>query len=223
MQSPTTTQAWPFLVTNTRTRDSVTVVAPDRLAQPDLLREVVHEAPLDAEAVQALPVSDGRGTQITIVYRMVSAPGALVDDADPVLLDRNGRRIRLIEGLVISGHGPVRVTEADFAQVRQAYHAPFRQLWEADERASEPVPAPAFPLSVANDPPLRVIQERPIHVRTSLFPDAALRRAMSNLARGPQARPPAARKGGASPFVLLLSLLLSLLILIEVFRLLARK
>src|SRR5579863_680833 len=105
MASKTALQAWPFLISTDATSGFVTVVAPQFMLESDtaeLLRLVTDGdiTPEDAVNVRAL-LGSPQGT-LLIAYRITVAPGALLDRPDEALYDHQGRRILLIEGMVVA-------------------------------------------------------------------------------------------------------------------------
>ena len=170
MVSRTTFQAWPFLISTDATSGFATIVAPDFMlaaGTADLLRTVTdgEETPNDAVYVRA--VTGGPVGSLLVAYRISAAPGALLDRTDDILLDRQGRRILLIEGIVVTARlmdiTALAVSAEDFAQVRAAYHDAFRAMWTAGDvlptRGSR-----SFALSGAA--PLRIIRKSHIMLPT---------------------------------------------------------
>jgi hypothetical protein len=140
MVSRTTFQAWPFLISTDATSGFSTIVAPAFMVSAgtaDVLRTVTDgdETPEDAVYVRA--ITGGPVGSLLIAYRISAAPGSLLDRPDEVLLDRQGRRILLIEGVVVEGRlrdlDALAMSVEDFAQVRGAYHDAFRSMWAAGD------------------------------------------------------------------------------------------
>lgn len=148
----TTRQAWPFLISTNATSGFVTIVAPQfmmAMGNTDLLRLVTDGEVTPNEAVYVRTIMGERDDAIIVAYRIVPAAGELLHRPDDILYDHQGRRILLIEGAVIPAH-PAFMTQLvftanDFAQVRVAYEAAFRALWEAPV-ALAIQPSSAFPL-----------------------------------------------------------------------------
>ncbi|MBA3823410.1 MAG: hypothetical protein H0X24_05805 [Ktedonobacterales bacterium] len=165
MVSRTTFQAWPFLISTDATSGFATIVAPAFMVAAgtaDLLRTVTDGDVTPADAVNVRAITGGPVGSLLIAYRISVAPGTLLDSADEVLLDRQGRRILLIEGVVVEGRlrdlDALAMTAEDFEQVRAAYHAAFRAMWVAGDilptQSSQ-----AFPLGQRTGTRLDVIRK----------------------------------------------------------------
>lgn len=167
MARTTTIRAWPFLVSTDATHGFVTILAPQFLVDAgvaDVLRrvtegEVTPEGEVNLLPVTGLPI-DGGG--VVIAYRIAVAPGALINSPDDILYDRQGRRILLVEGLVVEAldAAELAVSEDDFAQVRQAYRAAFQRVWDTNPEL--PPVAPSLAFALAGGAPLTPIRRAPI-------------------------------------------------------------
>ncbi len=138
MARTTTIRAWPFLVSTNATQGFVTILAPQFLVEAgvaDLLRRVTDGEVTPEGAVNLLAVTGLPTGALVLAYRISVAPGALIDSPDEILFDRQGRRILLVEGVVVEATSAIDLTigEADFAAVRVAYRPAFRRVWEAND------------------------------------------------------------------------------------------
>ena len=140
MVSRTTFQAWPFLISTDATSGFSTIVAPAFMVAAgtaDLLRTVTDGEVTSADAVNVRAITGSPVGSLLIAYRISVAPGSLLDSAEEILLDRQGRRILLIEGVVVEGRlrdiDALAIGAEDFAQVRAAYHDAFRAMWGAGD------------------------------------------------------------------------------------------
>jgi len=195
MPRSTTIRAWPFLVSTDATHGFTTIVAPQFMVDAgvaDMLRNVTDGEVTPEGMVNLLPVTGLPTGAVLIAYRISVAPGTLIDSADEILYDHQGRRILLVEGLVVEAYDAVdlAITEADFAQVRAACRAAFRKLWAANDEL--PVQSStAFGLATTPDARLQAVRKVALH-----FTGVPVRR--------PPPSPPAAPKNAdsASPSAL---------------------
>jgi hypothetical protein len=99
---------------------------------------------------------------VVIAYRIAVAPGTLIDSPDEILYDRQGRRILLVEGLVVEAldAAELAVSEDDFAQVRRAYRTAFQRVWATNPEL--PPVAPSLAFALAGGAPLAPIRRAPI-------------------------------------------------------------
>jgi len=165
MVSRTTFQAWPFLISTDATSGFATIVAPAFMVAAgtaDLLRSVTDGDVTPADAVNVRAITGGPVGALLIAYRISVAPGALLDQPDEILLDRQGRRILMIEGVVVAGRlrdlDALAISAADFTQVRAAYQDAFRARWAAGDGLPTH-PSQAFPLGKGDGTPLAVIRK----------------------------------------------------------------
>jgi hypothetical protein len=169
MARTTTIRAWPFLVSTDATHGFVTILAPQFLVAAgvaDVLRRVTEGDVTPNGAVNLLPVTGLPTGAVLIAYRIAVAPGALIDSPDEILYDRQGRRILLVEGLVVEAldAAELAVSEDDFAQVRQAYRTAFQRVWETNPEL--PPVAPSLAFALAGGAPLAPIRRTPIRFST---------------------------------------------------------
>jgi hypothetical protein len=162
MASKTALQAWPFLISTDATSGFVTIAAPQFMLTPDStewLRLVTDGEVTPDDAVNVRAIFGSTTGPLLLAYRIAVAPGAMLDRADEILYDQQGRRILLIEGVVIPTKtvtlNQFTMTAEDFDAVRAAYLAAFRALWQAQDRLPTQ-PTQAFPLGNQGQP-LRVI------------------------------------------------------------------
>jgi hypothetical protein len=166
MVSRTTLQAWPFLISTDATSGFSTIVAPEFMVAAgtaDLLRVVTDGDVTPDDSVNVRAITGGAIGSLLIAYRISVAPGTLLDRDDEILLDRQGRRILLIEGVVVEGRardlGALTPSAADFAQVRAAYDAAFRAMWAAGDVLPT---RPTRSFVLGGDTPLAVIRKTSI-------------------------------------------------------------
>jgi hypothetical protein len=121
--------------------------------------EVTPDGMVNLLAVTGLPAG-----ALVLAYRISVAPGALIDSPDEILYDRQGRRILLIEGVVVDAASAAHLalSEADFVAVRAAYRPFFRRVWEAEDEL--PVQASQHIDLSAQSIALKTIHKPPVHL-----------------------------------------------------------
>ncbi len=167
MPRSTTIRAWPFLVSTDATHGFTTVVAPQFMVEAgvaDVLRNVTDGEVTPPGMAYLLPVTGLPTGALLIAYRISVAPGALVDSQDEILYDYQGRRILLVEGMVVEAldGADLALTEEDFRQAREACRAAFRRLWAANDEL--PVqPSTAFGVSKGGETRLQLVRRAALH------------------------------------------------------------
>jgi hypothetical protein len=139
MIRPEIAPAWPFLVSTNATNGFTTIVTPPFLYEQgatDLLLTVTDGVVTPDDSVNLRLVAAGRLGTMVVAYRVAVAPGALVGVTEEILLDHQGRRILLIEGIVMQiGAGDaesLQFTQEDFDLVRDACRDAFVRAWHAE-------------------------------------------------------------------------------------------
>jgi hypothetical protein len=150
-----TALAWPFLISRGRDTGYRTIVAPDflcNLGRRGLLLEVAGGDIREGDVATYRAIL-GQGTNVgdlSVVYRTIPARGTDIDIEGDLLRDRQGRRIALVEGVVLRGRQPaVDVRSGDLERTHHAVIAAFRSFWQ-NERSFDVVPS--TPLEISNRP-----------------------------------------------------------------------
>ncbi len=145
-----TAPAWPFLVSTNATNGFTTIVTPPFLYDQnatDLLLTVTDGTVTPDGFINLRLITAGHLGTMVVAYRVVVAPGMLVGIAEEILLDHQGRRILLIEGIVVqigaSEAERMQITQEDFDLVRDACRDAFARAWQAETvlppHPSEPI------------------------------------------------------------------------------------
>jgi hypothetical protein len=149
---PEESRAWPFVVTRNRLLDWRPIVAPDFMIAQGGEYLLVHGAdpgdqPSPSPVFERLVTTERYG-DLTLLARSRHATADLIGgSAQEQLLDRVGRPIQLIEGLVVPGRHPGCAArwQDQLAHVDAIAHQAFPDFWRSDDEA-EP-PAPSQPLT----------------------------------------------------------------------------
>jgi hypothetical protein len=150
--------AWPFLITRNQTLDYRTLLAPQFLIDAGATGVVIREA--DAGGDHPWPVSwrhvdDPKAGDLWLVFRSVAATASLVggEDGQP-LRDRSGRRIYLIEGLVVEGRNPNReAAESHLDRVHELAAEAYRPFSESTDIRYPATPSDPLPLPTTRPRP----------------------------------------------------------------------
>lgn len=129
-----TMSAWPFLITCNRDLDYMTVVAPDFVCEAGAGHEFGRYAggePTPAGHAYRREVRDERAGALSLFYRVVEATSDMVGEPGGRLLtDTFGRRVLLIEGLVLrQPHAEPALTAAHLERAHEAVAPSFREFW----------------------------------------------------------------------------------------------
>jgi len=130
-------KAWPFLISASPHRDYTPVVVPDFIKEAGAVREVIRAAggfeTGPGEAIYFKGFRDGVGV-VDLVFRVVDGTAAMLgQEGNEVLRDKQGRPIRLVEGIVLRNS----LTEEPFTQAHlddahKAVEGHFRRFWNQE-------------------------------------------------------------------------------------------
>lgn len=150
-----TAQAWPFIVARNATLDWRPILAPPFLidAQADYLLVTETSGP-DPELTQpsVTVVKSAQAGTITVVYSSIPATTELLgrQPAEP-LLDRFGRPLHVVEGLVL--RGDYRDLPSGLQPTLERVRAETLRLlpafWDEEDEAAPPAPSQPMPISIA--------------------------------------------------------------------------
>lgn len=145
---PTGSGAWPFVVTRNRLLDWRPIVAPDFMIAQGGEYLLVHAAdPGDGPTPSPLferVVATERYGDLTLLARSRQATADLIGgSAHEQLVDRVGRPIQLIEGLVLPGRhrGCAARWQAQLARVDAIARQSFPDFWRSEDEAQLPAPS----------------------------------------------------------------------------------
>jgi hypothetical protein len=145
---PTGSGAWPFVVTRNRLLDWRPIVAPDFMIAQGGEYLLVHAAdPGDAPTPSPLferVVTTERYGDLTLLARSRQATADLIGgSAQEQLVDRVGRPIQLVEGLVLPGRHPGCTArwQSQLARVDAIAHQSFPDFWRSEDEAEPPAPS----------------------------------------------------------------------------------
>jgi hypothetical protein len=148
---PAGSGAWPFVVTRNRLLDWRPIVAPDFMIDRGGEYLLVHAAdPGDVPAPSPLferVVTTERYGDLTLLARSRQATADLIGgSAQEQLVDRVGRPIQLIEGLVLPGRHPGCAArwQAQLARVDAFARRAFPGFWQSEDEAEPPAPSQAL-------------------------------------------------------------------------------
>jgi hypothetical protein len=138
--------AWPFLITRSRSVGQRTVLAPAFLTSSrrhGLLKSAVaRPEPTTLDLLRKSLHIEPEG-DYTLFFRTVIAHPNMIGLGGDVLLDESSRTVEVTEGIMITGE----VSEPDPGSVAEALRViaeTFRAFWLADNRNASPVEAPAI-------------------------------------------------------------------------------
>ena len=144
-------RAWPFVVTRNRLLDWRPIVAPDFMIAQGGEYLLVHGAdpgdgPIPSPVFERI-VTTKRYGDLTLLASSRPATADLIGgSAQEQLVDRVGRPIQLIEGLVLPGRHPGCAArwQAQLAQVDAIAQQSFLDFWQSDDETEPPAPSRAL-------------------------------------------------------------------------------
>jgi hypothetical protein len=143
--------AWPFVVTRNRLLDWRPIVAPDFMITRGGEYLLVHaadpgDAPCPSPVFERI-VTTNRYGDLTLLAKSLQATADLIGGPpSELLLDRAGRSIQLIEGLVLQGRHPGAAPfwEDQLRSVDSVAHEAFPEFWRSEDEAAPPAPSRAL-------------------------------------------------------------------------------
>lgn len=143
---------WPFAVARNRSLDWRSILAPAWLVGSGSDYSLVRTTAGPVSSGLVMRPSTDDVNRFTIVFRRLDATPQFLGDTDAEprrLLDRFGRPVSLVEGLIVPGHG-MTLDEEAFAPTMEAVHRlaveTFRAFWSATDEAAPPRTAGAMEL-----------------------------------------------------------------------------
>jgi hypothetical protein len=128
------------------------VAAPDFMCQNQSAVLLLNNAGGEpGSGIKYARMKDTTGKTLTLAYRVKWAEGSLVGESEPVLTDKGGRKIPVIEGVVVKGNEKAILGDEDFKAIRDAYHDAFVKMWESPY-STPPIYGIKDPLDVSIDP-----------------------------------------------------------------------
>lgn len=140
--------AWGFAVTRNKLLDWRPMLAPEFMIAQGGEYFLVHAAdpedgPDPSRVVERIVTSERYG-DLTLVVRNIEATADLIGGSPrEQLLDRTGRPIQMIEGLVLRGRHPGSAArwEDQLTRVDVMARRAFPRFWESEDEAEPPVPS----------------------------------------------------------------------------------
>jgi hypothetical protein len=150
--------AWPFAITRNQTLDYRTLLAPRSLMDDGRVGVLIREADAGGDHPWGTTwrhVDDPKAGNLWLVFRSVAATGGLIGGDDgQALRDRAGRRIYLIEGLVVEGRNTNReAAESHLDRVHELAAEAYRQFWGSTDIRHPATPSAALPLPTTRPRP----------------------------------------------------------------------
>jgi hypothetical protein len=144
-------KAWPFVITRNQTLDYRTLIAPQFLLENGTVGVLIREADAGGDHPWAptwREVHDRRVGDLTLLFRSVAATGGLVGGGnDRPLRDQAGRRIFMIEGLVVESRNPNReAVESHLDRVHELAVQAYQRLWGSTDIRHPATPSDPLPL-----------------------------------------------------------------------------
>jgi hypothetical protein len=153
-------RAWPFAITRNQTLAYRTLIAPRFLIDSGATGALIREADADGDhpwPVTSRTVNDPKAGVLTLVFCSVAATGGLIGDDDQPLRDQAGRRIYLIEGLVVKDRNPDHEAVASHLdRVHDLAVEAYRRFWGSTD-IRHPA-TPSEPLLLRTTHPQRWLQ-----------------------------------------------------------------
>jgi len=153
-------EAWPFLISASPQLDYCNVVVPDFIMTADAEREIIR-ASHDAFSTEKGGAINLRGYRkgigpIDMVFRVREADERMLSNGGTAsLFDNFGRKIRVVEGVVLRGdHTGTPFTEAQLDAALQHSRPHFSDFWTA--RSWKAVSSSSFQLPEVDGPPLQL-------------------------------------------------------------------
>lgn len=144
-------RAWPFVVTRNRLLDWRPIVAPDFMIAQGGEYLLVHGAdpgdgPIPSPVFERIVTTKRYGDLTLLACSRHATADLIGGSAQEQLVDRVGRPIQLIEGLVLPGRHPGCAArwQAQLAQVDAIAQQSFLDFWQSDDETEPPAPSRAL-------------------------------------------------------------------------------
>jgi len=144
-------RAWPFVVTRNRLLDWRPIVAPDFMIAQGGEYLLVHGAdpgdgPIPSPVFERIVTTKRYGDLTLLACSRHATADLIGGSSQEQLVDRVGRPIQLIEGLVLPGRHPGCAArwQAQLAQVDAIAQQSFLDFWQSDDETEPPAPSRAL-------------------------------------------------------------------------------
>lgn len=144
-------RAWPFVVTRNRLLDWRPIVAPDFMIAQGGEYLLIHGAdpgdgPIPSPVFERIVTTERYGDLTLLACSRQATADLIGGSAQEQLVDRVGRPIQLIEGLVLPGRHPGCAArwQAQLARVDAIAQQSFLDFWQSEDEAEPPAPSRAL-------------------------------------------------------------------------------